>query len=84
MSESNFKMIGVLTPSGKADDIMSSLSRTSLVRSSMSYPYSNWSVMSDMFSDDFDVMCLRLATELSVLSKGRVTLFSISEALAPE
>ena len=84
MSESNFRMMGVLTASGSAEVIIFSLSRTSLVRSSMSCPYSNSSVMSDIFSAEREVMCLRLATELSVLSKGRVTLFSISDALAPE
>ena len=84
MSAENLKMIGVLTPSGNADEIMSSLSRTSFVKSSMSYPYSNSSVTIDMFSRDFDDMCLRCSTEFSVFSRGRVTLFSMSDALAPE
>ena len=84
MSAENLKMIGVLISSGNADDIMSSLSRTSFVKSSMSYPYSNSSVMIEMFSREFDVMCLRCSTEFSVFSSGRVTLFSMSDALAPE
>ena len=62
---------------------MSSLSRTSLVSTSMSCPYSNSSVMTEMFSDEREVICFRLLTEFSVFSNGRVTLFSMSLALAP-
>jgi hypothetical protein len=83
MSVLNLKMIGVSASSGSDELTMSSLSRTSLVMTSMSWPYSNSSVMSEVFSDDFDVICFRLLTALSVFSSGRVTLFSISEALAP-
>ena len=36
-----------------------------------------------MFSDERDVICFKLLTEFSVFSNGRVTLFSISDALAP-
>ena len=83
MSVENLKIIGVSESSGSIDDTMSSLSRTSLVRTSISSPYSNSRVITDMFSRDFDVMCLRLLTELSTFSSGRVTFCSMSCALAP-
>ena len=84
MSVENLKIIGVSESSGSMDDTMSSLSRTSFVSTSMSSPYSNSSVITEIFSLDFDVMCLRLLTELSTFSSGRVTFCSMSCALAPE
>ena len=50
----------------------------------MSMPYSNVSVMMEMFSFDCDVMCFKSLTPLSIFSSGRVTLVSMSSALAPE
>ncbi len=82
MSAENLKIIGELALSGSVVTI-SSLSRTSLVATSMSMPYSNSRVMIETFSFDFEVMCFRSSTPLSVFSKGRVMLFSISSALAP-
>ncbi len=76
-------MTGVVTPSGNCELTISSLSRTSFVNTSMLCPYSNSRVITEIFSEDLDVICFRLLTEFSVFSSGRVTLFSISEALAP-
>ncbi len=83
MSVENLKIIGFSASSGSIDDTMSSLSRTSLVSTSMSSPYSNSSVITEIFSRDLDVMCLRSFTALSTFSSGRVTFCSISWALAP-
>ncbi len=83
MSVENLNMMGVSASSGMADEIMSSLSRTSLVSTSMSLPYSNSRVITDIFSRDADEMCFRSLTELSTFSSGRVTFCSISCALAP-
>ena len=83
-SRLNLKMVGILTASGRACVTMSNLSRTSLVASLMSMPYSNSKAMTEMFSFDVDERCLRLLTLLSAFSKGFVTLVSISAALAPE
>ena len=83
MSVENLKMMGFSTSSGSIDSTMSSLSRTSLVSTLISYPYSNSRVMTDVFSREVDVMCLRCSTELSVFSSGLVTFCSISLALAP-
>ncbi len=83
MSVENLKIIGVSASSGIEDDTMSSLSRTSLVSTSMSFPYSNSRVMTDMFSRDAEVMCFRSLTELRTFSSGRVTFCSISWAEAP-
>ena len=83
MSVLNLKMMGVSTSSGSMELTMSSLSRTSFVSTSMSYPYSNSSVITEIFSDEREVICFKLLTEFSTFSNGRVTLFSMSEALAP-
>ena len=77
-------MIGVSALSGNALFTMSSLSRTSFVSTSMSLPYSNSSVITDMFSRDFEVMCFRSLTAFRLFSSGRVTFCSMSAALAPE
>ena len=82
MSVENLNMMGVFTPSGSVVTI-SSLSRTSFVATSISVPYSNSSVTTDMFSFEAEVMCFRWSTPLSEFSNGLVTLFSISSALAP-
>ena len=76
-------MIGFSTSSGSCELTMSSLSRTSLVRTSISLPNSNSNVINDIFSEEREVICFRLLTAFNVFSSGRVTLFSISEALAP-
>ena len=55
-----------------------------LLSTSISSPYSNSRVITDMFSRDFEVMCLRSFTALRLFSSGRVTFCSISGALAPE
>ena len=39
--------------------------------------------MTEVFSREVEVMCLRCSTELSVFSRGFVTFCSISFALAP-
>ena len=83
MSVENLKMMGVSASSGSMDETMSSLSRTSLVRTSMSLPYSNSRVITEMFSRLLEVMCLRSLTALSTFSSGRVTFCSMSAALAP-
>ena len=62
---------------------MSILSRTSLVATSISVPYSNSSVTIERFSFDCEDMSLRSLTVLSVFSMILVTFVSISEALAP-
>ena len=79
----NLNRIGFCAPSGSVVT-RSSLSRTSLVATSMSMPYSNVSVMMEMFSFDCDVMCFKSLTPLSIFSSGRVTFVSMSSALAPE
>ena len=79
----NLNIMGVSASSGRADTTMSSLSRTSLVATSMSMPYSNSSVITDMFSFEDDDTCLRSLTPLRMFSNGRVTLVSMSAALAP-
>lgn len=50
---------------------------------SISLPNSNSNVINDIFSEEREVICFRLLTAFKVFSSGRVTLFSISEALAP-
>ena len=79
----NLKMVGLVAPSGREDFIMSSLSRTSLVATSISTPYWNSSVSRDTFSRDDEVTSLRLATELREFSSSLVRLVSTSSALAP-
>ena len=83
MSVENLNMIGFSLSSGSVDFTMSSLSRTSLVSTSMSYPYSNSRVMTEVFSREADVICFRCSTELRVFSSGFVTFCSMSSALAP-
>ena len=82
-SAPNLKIIGLPTSSGNADSTISNLSRTSLVATSMSIPNSNSRVIIEIFSFDCDVICFKSSQLLSTFSKGLVTLFSISEALAP-
>ena len=79
----NLKMVGLEAPSGNWDLIMSSLSRTSLVATSMSVPYWNSSVRSETFSREEEVTSFRLATELREFSSSLVRLVSTSSALAP-
>ena len=79
----NLKSTGVPALSGNVERIMSILSRTSLVATSMSVPYSNSSVTIERFSFDCEDMSLRSLTVLSVFSMILVTLVSISAALAP-
>lgn len=83
MSVENLNIIGFSDSSGSIDFTISSLSRTSLVSTSISYPYSNSSVITEVFSRDSDVICLRCSTELREFSRGLVTFCSISSALAP-
>ena len=83
-SAPNLKIIGVLASSGRVLFTSSNLSLTSLVATSISIPYSNVRVITEEFSFELDVMCLRLLTPFKVFSSGLVTLFSISDALAPE
>ena len=40
-------------------------------------------LLKEIFSEEREVICFRLLTAFNVFSNGRVTLFSISEALAP-
>ncbi len=83
ISVENLKMIGFSASSGNIDDTMSSLSLTSFVSTSISSPYSNSRVITEIFSRDLDVICFKSLTELRTFSSGRVTFCSISEALAP-
>ena len=83
MSVLNLKMIGLSASSGKLDLTISSLSRTSLVSTSISSPNSNSIVITEIFSLDLEVICFRLLTVFKTFSIGRDTLFSTSAALAP-
>ena len=78
------RISGDMLEEGSACVTMSSLSRTSLVASLMSMPYSNSNEMTDMFSFDVEERCFKLLTLLRAFSKGFVTLVSMSAALAPE
>ena len=79
----NLNMVGTEAPSGSTELTISSLSRTSLVASSMSIPYSNCRVSIEMFSLEREVSSLRLATPLREFSRVLVRFCSMSEALAP-
>ncbi len=79
----NLNRKGSDAPSGRRCDIMSNLSRTSLVASSMSVPYSNSSVRTEMFSRELEVMFFRSDTPLREFSNSLVRLFSTSSAEAP-
>ena len=83
MSALNLNIMGFSASSGNSDFTISNLSRTSLVRTSMSSPNSNSRVINDMFSFDSEEMCFKSLTAFNAFSKGRVRLFSISAALAP-
>ena len=79
----NLKISGRDAPSGRTELTMSSLSRTSLVATSISTPSMNSRVMRDMFSFEFEDMFFRSLTPLREFSRTLVRLVSISSALAP-
>ena len=79
----NLKMTGRDAPSGRAEFTASSLSRTLLVASSMSVPYSKVSVSRETFSLDLEVSSLRFSTPFRAFSSTLVRLVSMSAALAP-
>ena len=79
----NLNMTGIEAPSGNTELTMSSLSRTLLVASSMSVPYSKVSVSSDTFSLERELSSLRFSTPFKAFSSTLVRLVSISAALAP-
>ena len=79
----NLKMTGVVAPSGRTEFTMSSLSRTLLVASSISVPYSNSRVIMLTFSLLWELSFLRFSTLLREFSRSLVRLVSISDALAP-
>ena len=79
----NLKMVGEEAPSGRVWLAIDSLSRTSFVATSMSVPYSNSRVRTEMFSRELDVMSFRFATPFREFSRTFVRLFSTSSALAP-
>ena len=79
----NLYSVGLSTSSGRNVLTRSIASRMSLAATSRSVPHSNSSEMSEKLSDDLEVISFRLSTVLRLSSSTRVTLVSISAALAP-
>jgi len=83
MLELNFMIIGFSASSGRKFSIKLRLLLISLDASSRLVPYSKFMKITESPSLEVEVISLRLLTELSASSTGRVTLVSISDALAP-
>ncbi len=79
----NLKIFGSLQSSGNASSTQLKALRISLTASSKFVSHSNSTNTTDILSVDFELISFKLSTELRASSIRRVTLLSISEALAP-
>ena len=79
----NLMIVGFSQSSGNIRSVKLSELLISFDASSRLVPYSKFMKITEFASLDVEVISLRLLTELSAFSSGRVTLVSISDALAP-
>ena len=79
----NFIIVGFSQSSGKVLSVKLRALLISFEASSRFVPYSKFINTTDVSSLDVEVISLSLLTEFRAFSSGRVTLDSISEALAP-